>query len=88
MQLLSGQPEREYPFHVVQYMEADPDGDDGFIPAHNVFYTGFNIHCRVPGLAGSEEGDDEEQSSEEDTTNKEEKNEVEFSKVADNKHSD
>ena len=51
------------------------------IPAHYVFYTGFNIQCRVPGLAGSEEGDDEEQSSEEEATNKEEEeNEVEFSK--------
>jgi len=52
MQLLSGQPRPEYPFHVVQYVEAD-----------YIFYTGFNIQCRVPGLAGSEEGDDEEQSS-------------------------
>ena len=48
MQLSSGQPRPEYSFHVVQYVEADPDGDDGFIPAHYVFYTGFNIHLHCP----------------------------------------
>jgi len=51
MQLLSGQPKAEYPFHVIKYVEAVPDGDDGFIPAHNVFYTGFDIQCHVAGLA-------------------------------------
>ena len=28
IQILSGQPIPEYPFHVVKYVEADPDGDD------------------------------------------------------------
>ena len=49
MQLLSAK--AEYPFHVIKYVEAVPDGDDGFIPAHNVFYTGFDIQCHVAGLA-------------------------------------
>ena len=88
MQILSGQPITEYPFHVVKYVEADPDGDDGYTPAHNEFYTGFGIQCRVIGLADSDEGDSEKQSSEEELMDEEGKSEVEFSKVADSKHND
>ena len=92
MQLVSGQPMPKHPFHVVKYVEADPDGDDGYIPAHNVFYTGFDIQCRVVGLADSEEGDSEKQSSEEEAMDEEAGeeggSEVEFSKMADSKHND
>ena len=57
-------------FKVICYVPEDPDGDDGWIPAHYVFYTGFETYIHMPGAESdrhSDSGEDSDSGSKADS---------------------